>query len=73
MRIASLIEIKKELNQKTNSELTKLIIKLIKHKVENKELLAYLLFESEDEDYLISKIQSKIDLHFPKLIPKVII
>ena len=70
MRIASLIEIKKELKQKTNFELTNIIIKLTKHKVENKELLAYLLFESEDENYFILKIQSEIDLHFAKINPK---
>ena len=38
MRIASLIEIKKELKQKTNLELTELVLKLTKYKVENKEL-----------------------------------
>ena len=70
MRIASLFEIKKELKQKTNSELTNLIIKLTKHKVENKELLAYLLFESEDENYFILKIQSEIRSSFCKINPK---
>ena len=64
MRIASLSEIKKELKEKTNHELTELVLKLTKHKVENKELLAYMLFESEDENYFISKIQSEIDLQF---------
>ena len=64
MRIASLSEIKKELKQKTDHELTELVLKLTKHKVENKELLAYILFESEDENYFISKIQSEIDLKF---------
>ena len=70
MRVASLIEIKKELKRKTNSELTNLIVKLVKHKVENKELLAYLLFESEDENYFISKVQSEIDLQFAKINPE---
>ena len=70
MHIASLIEIKKELKQKTNSELTKLIVNLVKHKVENKELLAYLLFESEDENYFITKIKSEIDLQFAQISPK---
>ena len=70
MRIASLFEIKKELKQKTNSELTNLLINLTRHKVENKELLAYLLFESGDENYFILKIQSEIDLQFAKINPK---
>ena len=70
MRVTPISEIKKELKQKTNSELTNLIIKLIKHKVENKELLAYLLFESEDENYFILRIQSEIDFQFTKINPK---
>lgn len=70
MRIASLIEIKKELKQKTNLELTELVLKLTKYKVENKELLAYILFESEDENYFISKIESEIDLRFANINPK---
>ena len=70
MRVTPGSEIKKELKQKTNSELTNLIIKLIKHKVENKELLAYLLFESEDENCFILRIQSEIDIQFTKINPK---
>ena len=64
MRIASLSKIKKELKQKTDHELTELVLKLTKYKVENKELLAYLLFESADENHYISKIESEIDLQF---------
>ena len=64
MRIASLSKIKKELKQKTDHELTVLVLKLTKYKVENKELLAYLLFESADENHYISKIESEIDLQF---------
>lgn len=64
MQIASLSEIKKELKEKTNHELTELVLKLTKHKVENKELLAYVLFESADENHFISKIESEMDLQF---------
>jgi hypothetical protein len=64
MQIASLSEIKKELKEKTNHELTELVLKLTKHKVENKELLAYVLFESADENHFISKIESEVDLQF---------
>ncbi len=67
MRIASLSEIKKELRQKSNLELTELVLKLTKHKVENKELLAYTLFESKDENNFISKIQLEIDLQFANI------
>ena len=70
MRTASLSEIKKELKQKTNLELTELVLKLTKYKVENKELLAYILFESGDENYFISKIESEIDLQFANINPK---
>ena len=64
MQIASLSEIKKELKEKTNHQLTELVLKLTKHKVENKELLAYVLFESADENHFISKIESEMDLQF---------
>ena len=70
MRTASLSEIKKEIKQKTNLELTELVLKLTKYKVENKELLAYILFESGDENYFISKIESEIDLQFANINPK---
>ena len=70
MRTASLSEIKKEIKQKTNLELTELVLKLTKYKVENKELLAYILFESGDENYFISKIESEIDIQFANIKPK---
>lgn len=64
MKIASLSEIKKELNQLSNNELIDLLHKLSRYSKENKELLHYLLFETEFEDNYIEKIKKEITLEF---------
>ncbi len=47
-----------------SSELVKICIKLSKYKKENKELLSYLLFESNYEPDYIANIKSEIDQMF---------
>lgn len=64
MKIASLSEIKKELNQLTDNELIDLLHKLSRYSKENKELLHYLLFETDFEDNYIEKIKEEITLEF---------
>lgn len=64
MKTASLKEIKTELNQRSTQELLELCLRLSKFKKENKELLTYLLFESEDEENFIQGIKEKVDLDF---------
>ena len=64
MKAASLKEIKTELNHRSTQELLELCLRLSKFKKENKELLTYLLFESEDEENFIRGIRSKIDADF---------
>jgi len=64
MKAASLKEIKTELNQRSTQELLELCLRLSKFKKENKELLTYLLFESENEAAFIQSIKNKVDEDF---------
>lgn len=64
MKTASLKEIKTELNHRSHKELLELCLQLAKSKKENKELLTYLLFESENEQAYIQSIQTKMDMEF---------
>ena len=53
MKTASVKELKSELEARTSKELIELCLSLSKFKKENKELLTYLLYESENEDAFI--------------------
>ena len=64
MKAASLKEIKTELNKRSTQELLELCLRLSRFKKENKELLTYLLFESEDEAAFIQSIKNKVDEDF---------
>ena len=64
MKAASLKEIKTELNHRSTQELLDLCLHLAKSKKENKELLTYLLFESENEEAYIQSIKDKVDIDF---------
>ena len=61
MKAASLRDIKLELKQKSDEEITELCLLLTKYKKENKELLTYLLFERQDE---AGDIKHEIDTQF---------
>ncbi|MAP81277.1 MAG: hypothetical protein CL526_09335 [Aequorivita sp.] len=64
MKAASIKEIKTELNQRSTQELLELCLRLSRFKKENKELLTYLLFESDNEEAYIKSIKAKIDSDF---------
>lgn len=49
MTSATLAELKRELSTLSPTQLTEVAIRMAKYKVENKELLTYLLYESSDE------------------------
>ena len=59
MKAATITEIKKELKFKSSEELALLCLRLSRFKKENKELLTYLLFESEDEEAFIKGIKEE--------------
>lgn len=67
MKPASLAQLKKELKHKSGDELEALLLRLTKHKTENKELLTYLLFESEDEAGFIEHIKEAVDSLFTEI------
>jgi hypothetical protein len=59
MTFASLAEIKKELQQTDPDVIQSLCLRLAKYKKENKELLGYLLFESQDEASYVRQIKPR--------------
>ena len=67
MKTASLKELKNELKNKSNDNMLELMLRLVKFKKDNKELLTYLLFESENEDTFISDVKKQIDDEFSNI------
>ncbi len=64
MKAATVSEIKKELKLRSTDELLELCLRLSRFKKENKELLTYLLFESEDEEAFIRSVKKNTESHF---------
>jgi len=64
MKPATVAQLKKELTYRSTEELQSLCLRLARFKMENKELLTYLLFESEDEASYIRAIKTEIDEEF---------
>lgn len=61
MTAASLHEIKKEIQTLDQETLASLCMRLAKYKVENKELLTYLLFEAHNEQSYIAGVKETVD------------
>jgi len=61
MKAATAKEIKEELKSRSPQELVELCLRLSRFKKENKELLTYLLFESDDENDYIEAVKNEID------------
>lgn len=57
-------DIKKELQHLNSLQLTDLVLRLVRHKKENKELLAYMLFLSHDEQAFIEQTKYETGLMF---------
>lgn len=64
MKAASLKEIKTELSTLHPKRIQEICIQMAKFKKENKELLTYLLFETDDENAYINEIKSQLDVFF---------
>ncbi len=60
MKAASLHEIKKELETYHPDKLRQICLRLGRFKLENKELISYLLFESSDEEQFIRTITDEM-------------
>ena len=67
MKTAGVKAIKEELKNRDREELTELCLSLSKFKKENKELLTYLLFEADDENYYIKGIKEEIEIEFDEV------
>jgi membrane-anchored protein YejM (alkaline phosphatase superfamily) len=67
MQAASIKELKKALADRNPHELQSMILRLAKFKKENKELLTYLLFESQDEESYVRHIQEDISEQFAQI------
>ena len=64
MKASSISQIKKELQYVSKEELIEIVLRIGKYKVENKELLSYLLFDSSNEEEYIEKIKMYMDFQF---------
>lgn len=64
MKAVTVREIKKELNTLSHQEIQELCLRLSRFKKENKELLTYLLFESEYESNYIESVKAYMDDEF---------
>jgi vacuolar-type H+-ATPase catalytic subunit A/Vma1 len=67
MKTASLKEIRDELSHLSHANLIETVLRLAKYKKENKELLAYLLFDSMDENNYITEVKSLMNEEFLRL------
>lgn len=64
MKAATVRQLKTELNNIDRGELIDIVLRLSKFKKENKELLTYLLFESDNEQDYIYEIKLEVDENF---------
>jgi len=60
-------DIKKELQHLSSVQTAELILRLARYKKENKELLAYLLFDAGNEQAFIEKIKAEVGFMFSQL------
>lgn len=67
MKTASISDLKKELSERGNKDLVNLCLRMAKYKKENKELLTYLLFESEDENQYREQVKSLMESQFVEM------
>jgi len=67
MKAATVKELKTELSNYSQEDLIKICLRLSRFKKENKELLSYLLYESENEHSYIESVKREIDIQFEQL------
>ncbi|MEO6904586.1 MAG: hypothetical protein ABI315_15750 [Bacteroidia bacterium] len=64
MKTSSIHDIQKELKTLSLKQVQEVCLRIAKYKKENKELLAYLLFEAHDEKMYIETIKKEMDSLF---------
>ena len=67
MKAATVKELKLELSNRSSNELLELCLRLSKFKIENKELLTYLLYEASDEATYIHNIKGELAEQFAQI------
>ncbi|MDB5252530.1 MAG: hypothetical protein JWP27_1699 [Flaviaesturariibacter sp.] len=67
MKAASISEIKQELKKLPQADVVELCLRLARYKKENKELLTYLLFESDDTEAYMRAIREEMDDDFASM------
>lgn len=67
MKAATIRELKQAMEERTPEELMELCLRLARFKKENKELLTYLLFESEDEPHYVESVKAEISGQFERV------
>jgi predicted GTPase len=67
MEPASINEIKKELQKRNYQELMEYCLRLARFKKENKELLAFLLFQSDNIPAYMDQVKQEIDTQFEEM------
>ncbi len=67
MKAASVVEIRKTLEHLDKDHLKQLCLRLARFKLENKELLTYLLFEADDELSYVQSIKNQLDGLFSEI------
>ncbi|MBC7398497.1 MAG: hypothetical protein H7289_01035 [Mucilaginibacter sp.] len=65
--VYGLQDIKKELQHLSGLQIAELCLRLARHKKENKELLAYLLFEADNDTIFIEKVKAETGFMFSQL------
>ena len=67
MKPATINELKKELEFRSHTQLLEYCMAMARFKLESKELLSYLVFESENETAYILSVKSFIDINFEEI------
>lgn len=67
MKAATISQLKKELQHRNPDELLTLCLRLARFKLENKELLTYLLFEADNEEGYMETVKAQLDIQFSEI------
>ena len=67
MKPASIVTLRKTLEISDRQTLQKLCLRLARFKLENKELLTYLIYEAENELKYVQSIKSHLDMLFDEI------
>ncbi len=67
MKAATVKELKTELSEYSQKDLVDICLRLSKFKKENKELLTYLIYESQDESGYVESVKREIDIEFEQV------